>query len=46
MKGDYLETSKKNHKMIFLNSVTVPKNVKGEPLGFFSIHSVAKYRNK
>ena len=33
--------------MRFLNSVTVPKNVKEDyPLGFFDIHCVAKYRNK
>ena len=33
--------------MRFLNSVSVQKNVKGEdPLGFFDIHCVAKYRNK
>ena len=32
--------------MRFLNSVTVPKNVKGDPLRFFDIHCVAKYRNK
>ena len=33
--------------MRFLNSDTVPKNVKrGDPLGFFDIHYVVKYRNK
>ena len=38
--GDPLEILKifeeKNRKIKFLNSVTVPKNVKGEPLGIFS----------
>ena len=29
-----------------MNSVTVPKNVKGGPFGIFDIHCVAKYRNK
>ena len=29
-----------------MNSVTVTKNVKGDPLGFFEIPCVAKYRNK
>ena len=33
--------------MRILNSLIVPKNVKGwGPLGFFSIHSVAKYQKK
>ena len=33
--------------MRFLNTVTVPKNVKGGTLwDFFDIHCVAKYRNK
>ena len=29
--------------MRIFNSLIVPKNVKGGPLGFFSIHSVAKH---
>ena len=33
--------------MRFLNSVTVPKNVKGgDPLRFFDIHCVAKHQKK
>ena len=31
-------------KMRILNSLIVPKNVKGGPLGFFNIHPVAKYQ--
>ena len=49
VKGDPLETFKnfgKRSKKRFLNNVPVPKNVKGDPLRFFNIHSVAKYRNK
>ena len=42
----YLKISEKKFEMRFSNSVTVPKNVIGGPLGFFGIHSVAKYRNK
>ena len=30
--------------MKIVNSLIVPKNVKGGPLGFFNIHSVAKYQ--
>ena len=30
-------------KMSILNSLIVPKNVKGDPLGFIDIHSVEKY---
>ena len=30
--------------MKILNSVAVPKNVKGGPLGFFNIYSVAKLK--
>ena len=44
--GPFEDFSKKNRKMRFLNCVSVPKNVKGGYLGFFTIHSVAKYRNK
>ena len=29
--------------MSILNSLIVPKNVKGDPLGFIDIHSVEKY---
>ena len=32
--------------MRFMNSVTVPKNVNGDPLEFLDIHCVAKYGNK
>ena len=41
---DFKKFPKKNWKMWFLNSVTVPKNVKGggEPLEFFDIHCFAK----
>ena len=31
--------------MRFSNSVSVPKEIKGDPLGLFDIHCVAKYRN-
>ena len=46
--GDPLETVKKLEvlKLRFLNSVTEPKNVIGDPLGFFNIHCVAKYSKK
>ena len=41
LKGDPWEIltkiPKKKIKMRFLNNVTVPKNVKGHPLGFFNI---------
>ena len=40
--GD-IKNFRKNQKMRFLNGVTVSKNVKGDPLGFFNIHSVATY---
>ena len=30
--------------MKVLNSLIVPKNVNGGPLGFFNIHSVSKYQ--
>ena len=30
--------------MRIFNSPIVPKNVKGDPLGFFNIHSVAKHQ--
>ena len=30
--------------MIILKSLTVPKNVEGDPLGFSNIHSVAKHQ--
>ena len=42
--GDFEKFPKK--QMRFLNSVTVPKSVKGDPFGFFDIHYFAKYRNK
>ena len=32
--------------MGILNILLVPENVKGDPLGFFKIHSDAKYQNK
>ena len=35
----------KNQKMRILNSLKVPKNVKGGPLGFFNIQPVAKSRS-
>ena len=43
--GDFKNFSKKNLKR-FLNSASVPKNVKRGPFGFFGIHFVANYRNK
>ena len=43
---EILKISDKKFKMRFLNSVTVPNNVKWGLLGFFDIHCVAKYRNK
>ena len=33
--GDFKKFREKIFKMRFLNSVTVPKNVKGGPLGIF-----------
>ena len=36
--------SKKKRKMRIFNSLIVPKNVKGGPLDFFNIHSVAKHQ--
>ena len=30
--------------MRIFNSLIVPKNIKGGPLGFFNIHSVAKHQ--
>ena len=44
--GDFKNHRKKILEMRFLNSVTLPKNVKGDALGFFDIHCVAKYRNQ
>ena len=32
--------------MRIFNSLIVPKNVKGDPLGFFNIHSGAKHQKK
>ena len=32
--------------MRILNSLIVPKNVKGGPLGLFNIHSVTEYEKK
>ena len=44
--GGHLETKySKKSKMKFLNSVTMPKNVKEGPFGIFNIHSVADYQN-
>ena len=43
--GDF-KKFQKFFKMRFSISVTVPKNVKGRPLGFFDIHCVAKRRKK
>ena len=34
----------KKRKMRILNSLIVPKNVRGGHLGFFNIHSVAKHQ--
>ena len=45
LKWDFKKIPKK-FKMRFLNSVTVPKNVKRASLGSFDIHCVAKFRNK
>ena len=42
--GHFLKISEKKIKMRSLNSVTVPKNVIGDHLGFFDIHCVAKYK--
>ena len=44
--GHFLKFEKfpKKIKMRSLNSVTVPKNVIGDHLGFFDIHCVAKYK--
>ena len=39
----HLKKFEKILKLRFLTSVTVPKIVKGDPLGFFDIHCVAKY---
>ena len=38
LKGGHEKISQKKFLMRFLNSVTVPKNVKGDPLRFFDIH--------
>ena len=38
--------SQKIFLMRFLNSVTAEKCKRGDPLQFFDIHCVAKYRNK
>ena len=50
MKGEPFGDMKKFPKiflMRFLDSVTVPKNVKGwDPLRFFDIHCVAKHQKK
>ena len=47
--GGHSKTSKKFQKNFFneiFEHCHSAENVKGLPLGFFSIHSVAKYRNK
>ena len=39
-----LKKIEKKRKMRILNSLIVPKNVKGGALDFFNIHTVAKYQ--
>ena len=39
-----IEIFQKKQKMRIFNSLMVPKNVKGGPLGFFNIHSGAKHQ--
>ena len=41
---EFSKFSKKKRKMRILNSLIVPKNVKGGHLGFFNIHSGAKHQ--
>ena len=45
LKGDHLETSKNFQNEIFQQCHSA-ENVKRDHSGVFSIHSVAKYRNK
>ena len=41
-----MRNERENFSNRILNSVTVPRNVKGGRVGFFNIHSVAKFQKK